>query len=343
MIIDVHGHITPPELFKKYPMPPSLADIDGMLEQKARAGIDLTIVGSPVGAGTMMRVPGLDNYAQTPDELKRFHDWLADTVARHPGQLKAYAYTNPFGNDKMLQDTMQTVKDGGFVGLIINTSVRGEYLDSERADAFFAMAAELDVPIFLHPSAEPVGSTHLHDHRLVEQVGRFCDVTVGLATLVFGGRLEQYPKLQFLAATAGGAISLLSERLDLAYRPRHQSGRPTRGAASSDVGSSGDAPPTVPKFMQYENKITQTPSTYVKRIYVDTANFSLHNQMANLQTMGADHMLFGTDSPPLSIPLHVTIDMVNNLPISDEDRQKIFCGNAIHLFKLGNNTNGAAV
>jgi len=136
MIIDIHGHITPPELFKRLPMPPSLADIDGMLEQKARAGIDLTIVGSPVGVGTMMRLPGMAKMEQTPEQLRGFHDWLSQTVAKHQGRLKAYAYTNPFGGDKMLQDTAKTVKDGGFVGLIVNTSVDGEYLASERAARF---------------------------------------------------------------------------------------------------------------------------------------------------------------------------------------------------------------
>ena len=70
MIVDVHGHVTHPELFKRFPMPPALADIEGMLEQKAQLGIELTIVGSPVGFGTMMPVPGLDNYAQPIDQLK---------------------------------------------------------------------------------------------------------------------------------------------------------------------------------------------------------------------------------------------------------------------------------
>ena len=95
------------------------------------------------------------------------------------------------------------------------------YLDSDRVDSFFEMASELGKPIFLHPPAEPVGSGSIQDFRLVEQVGRFMDVTVGLATLVFGGRMEQYPDLQFVAATAGGAISLLAGRMDQAYRPRH--------------------------------------------------------------------------------------------------------------------------
>lgn len=118
-------------------MPRSLGDIEGMIEQKQRAGIDLTIVGSPVGVGTMMRTPGLDNFGGSDEQ--------------HAGELKAYAYANPFGSDAHLGQTAETVKDDAFVGLIVNTSVQGEYLDSERADSFFAMTSELDVPIFLHP------------------------------------------------------------------------------------------------------------------------------------------------------------------------------------------------
>ena len=157
MIVDVHGHITHPELFKRYPMPPALADIEGMLDRKSEAGIGVTIVGSPVGFGTMSK-RGHDNYAQSADELKSFHEWLAETVRKHAPRLAAYAYTNPFGDAALLDQTAQTVRDGGFVGLIVNTSVGGEYLDSPRADEFFAMAAELGKPIFLHPPAEPVGS-----------------------------------------------------------------------------------------------------------------------------------------------------------------------------------------
>src|SRR5262249_24595042 len=155
---------------------------------------DLTIVGSPVGFGTMSK-RGHDNYAQPLDELKSFHEWLAETVEKHAPRLAAYAYTNPFGGDKLLEHTAETVREGPFVGFIVNPSVKGEFLDSGRADSFFALAPELDVPIFLPPPAEPVGSDSITDFRLVEQVARFCDVTVSLATLVFGGRMEQYPNL----------------------------------------------------------------------------------------------------------------------------------------------------
>jgi aminocarboxymuconate-semialdehyde decarboxylase len=318
-VIDVHGHITHPDLFKRFPMPPALADIEGMLDRKSQVGIAMTIVGSPVGFGTMMPVPGLDNYAQPLDRLKSFHEWLAGTVAEHRGRLAAYAYTNPLGGDAMLEQTAQTVRGGGFVGLIVNTSIMGRYLDVPEAEPFFAMASELGVPIFLHPPAEPVGAGSMGDFRLVEQVGRFMDVTVGLASLVFSGVLERHPGLRFIGATAGGAISLLADRLDSAYAPRHYGGPP-----------GGGPPPS----MGYENRISNPPTTYLRRIYVDTANSSAANHLANLEVMGAGHMLFGTDSPPLATPLEETIGLVERLPLSGEDKRRIFEDNARELFKL---------
>ena len=328
MIIDVHGHITHPELFKRFPMPPALADIEGMLDRKAQAGIELTIVGSPVGFGTMMPVPGLDNYAQPLDRLKSFHDWLADTVATHRGRLAAYVYADPFGGDAMLEQTAATLRDGPFVGLIVNTSVKGRYLDADEAAPFFEMAAELDVPIFLHPPAEPVGSASLADFRLVEQVGRYVDVTVGVSALVFGGVLERHPGLRFIAATAGGATALLASRLDLAYAPRHY------GPGGGPPGN-GAAKPAAKPGAAVANKISEPPSTYLRRIYVDTANSSVPNHLANLEVMGADRILFGTDSPPLATPLEEAIGIVERLPVSAEDKRSILEGNARELFKLG--------
>jgi aminocarboxymuconate-semialdehyde decarboxylase len=330
VIVDAHGHITHPELFKRYPMPPALADIEGMLDRKSAAGIGITIVGSPVGFGTMSK-RGHDNYAQGLDELRSFHEWLAETVREHAPRLAAYAYTNPFGGDELLEQTAQTVRDGGFVGLIVNTSVKGEYLDSERADPFFEMASELGVPIFLHPPAEPVGSDSIEDFRLVEQVGRFMDVTAGLATLIFGGRLEQHPDLRFIAATAGGAIALLAGRLDQAYAPRHWGGGPPKGDGPPGGGPPAGGPPPMAR---YENKITRPPSEFLRNVYVDTANSSIPNHLANLELMGAEHLLFGTDSPPLATPLEDAIGLLDQLPVSADEKHAILEGNARRLFGI---------
>jgi hypothetical protein len=58
------------------------------------------------------------------------------------------------------------------------------------------------------------------DFRLVEHAVRFMDVTIGLAAILFAGRLEQHPRLNLIGATAGGAIGIVAPRLDAAYAAR---------------------------------------------------------------------------------------------------------------------------
>jgi aminocarboxymuconate-semialdehyde decarboxylase len=310
MIIDVHAHLSPPESARRFPMPPALTDVDGMLAARARAGIDMTIIGSPVGAGAMMRVPGVDNYAQPPDRLRAFHEWKRSLVARFPDSLRAYVYVNPLGTEEELRAAGEVLDDEAFVGFIVNSSVRGRYLDDPRADGFFSLAAERGVPVLVHPPAEPVGADVVQDFRFVEQVNRFGDVTAGLAMIAFAGWLEKYPGLTIIGATGGGAIAALPEKLDQAAIPR-------------PWGPSGDAP------------VAKAPGKDLRGLYVDTAVPSQALLQMNAGVLGPSRMLLGTDSPPVPAPPTLAVAAVRALSISEEEQEAVLGGNAAQIFGLG--------
>ncbi|WP_368858486.1 amidohydrolase family protein [Streptomyces clavuligerus] len=242
MIIDIHGHLSPPEAARRFPMPPSLTDVDGMLAARARAGIDLTIIGSPVGAGAMARVPGVDNYRQPRDRLRRFHAWMSGLIGTFPDQLRGYVYANPFGDDDHLEGVRETLADPAFVGLITTSSVHGELLGSPRSDAFFALAAEAGVPVLVHAPAEPIGTEAVDSHGFVEQIGRFGDLQLALSLIAFSGWLDKYPGLRLIGATGGGALALLPERLQTAARPRHWGRTPSGPSAGGPAGAAGPPP-----------------------------------------------------------------------------------------------------
>ncbi len=302
MTIDVHGHVTPPELLRKFPMPPSLGDIDGMLERKAALGITTTVVGSPVGYGTMLPVPGNDNYAQSPDSLARFHEWVAETVREKSGALTGYVYANPFSADDVAR-AAEWLAENEFSGLIVNSSVRGEFLNDSRTDEFFAMAERAGAPVLLHPPAVPVGSDAMKAVGAIEHVVRPCDITMGVAAILLAGRLRRFPGLKLVAPNAGGALALLAEKLDMAQRRDGIEGPPV--------------------------------SEQLREIYVDTATPSPAALRAALEVFGPDRMLFGTDSPPLATPLDAALAAVDALGLSEQDRAKVLGGNAAGLFGIG--------
>ena len=69
-------------------------------------------------------------------------------------------------------------------------------------------------------------------------------------------------------------------------------------------------------------------------VYVDTANLNVAHTMANIELLGADHLLLGTDSPPSQMPAQFPVGHVQNLAIEEGDRAAILGGNAARLFGL---------
>ncbi|MFF8843922.1 amidohydrolase family protein [Streptomyces sp. NPDC015127] len=346
MIIDIHGHLSPPEAARRFPMPPSLTDVDGMLAARAQAGIDLTIIGSPVGAGAMARVPGVDNYKQPRDRLRGFHSWMSELIRSFPDQLRGYVYANPFGDDDHLEGVRETLADPAFVGLITTSSVRGELLGSPRADSFFSLAAEAGVPVLVHAPAEPIGTERVDNIGFVEQIGRFGDVTLGMAMIAFAGWLDKYPDLRLIGATGGGAMALLPERLETAARPRHWGGgappsAPTGAGRQPSDQSAAGRPPSAPpggdrpaSDREALDAPSPKPAAALQRMYVDTSPFSPAHLSLNAEVLGPERMLFGSDSPPMSAPLEDLIRMIEKLPLDKASQQLILGGNAEALFDL---------
>ncbi|MBT2208988.1 MULTISPECIES: amidohydrolase family protein [Actinomadura] len=311
MMIDVHGHLAAAGAGGLGP--PSLFDPEGSIEAKREQGIGLTVIGSPCGAGSMLPGAAADNYKQPVAKVRAYNEAIGDLVDRFPDALRAYAYLDPFGGDAMLEQAAELTRDPRFVGLIVNSSVDGEYLSAPRADGFFAMAAETGVPVLVHPPAAPVGTAAMGGHLgLVEHAVRPCDITAGIAAIVCAGWLERYPAVRLIAAGGGGGLAHLPEKLDAAMRP--WPGQPPSGPH----GSPG----------------TVVPSESLARIHVDTSFPNAAQLRANLTTFSASQILLGTDAPPLMDQLKPITDIIASELRDPAERERVAWRNAAELFDL---------
>jgi aminocarboxymuconate-semialdehyde decarboxylase len=81
-------------------------------------------------------------------------------------------------------------------------------------------------------------------------------------------------------------------------------------------------------------KIRHEPGHYLKKMYFDTVTYHAAAVRMVLDTVGVDHVLYGSDAPPLTSLKPRAIKLIEDLDIPAADKAKIFCGNAAKLLKL---------
>lgn len=302
-VIDCHCHLGPPE-WQTPTAPACMFDVDGLLAEQDRSGVDTSVFGN-----NWIRVPqGLTSL----EAIRRYNDFAAETTARHSGRLVGLASGMPFGDDDYLQENERAIQQLGLKGFMINSSVAGEYLDSPNAIPFFEQVTALDVPVFIHPPRVTIGAEKMEMFRLPEMVGRPFDTTLSLSRFMLTGGFERFPTLKLVCAHMGGAISLLPGRLDFGYELR---GDDAFGPWEPDV-------------------LEGPPSTYIPRLYLDTMGFHAPAVMCCVGTVGASHVVMGSDFPPVHVPLSRTVELVRQLPVSLADREAILGGNAAQLLGI---------
>jgi len=303
MIIDCHAHLMPQSWFHPN-SPKSIFDLDGLFREQDESGVTITVFGnnwirSPEGADALQVV-------------KEFNEHAAELTAKHPKRLLGLACSVPFDDDRILRETERAIKDYKLKGIMINSSVNGEYLDSPRAIPFFELVTKLRVPLFIHPPKFTIGNRKMEIFRLPEMLGRPFDTTLSLTRFIFTGGFERFPDLKMVCAHVGGALPMLPGRYGFGYELR------------KDM-SFGPWEPDV---------MTRPPASYISQLYFDTVCYHTPAVQCAVDTVGAEHVMFGSDSPPVPIPLKRAVETVQKLAISGEDKQKILGGNAAKLLGL---------
>jgi aminocarboxymuconate-semialdehyde decarboxylase len=211
MIIDCHAHLMPQSWFHPK-SPKSIFDLHGLFKEQDESGVDMTVFGN--------------NWIRSPDGadalrvVKEFNEHAAELTAKHPKRLHGLACSVPFDDDQILKETERAVRQYKLKGIMINSSVNGEYLDSPRATAFFQLVSDLDVPVFVHPPKFTIGNEKMEIFRLPEMLGRPFDTTLSLTRFIFTGGFERFPKLKLVCAHVGGALPMLPGRYGFGYELR---------------------------------------------------------------------------------------------------------------------------
>lgn len=92
-------------------------------------------------------------------------------------------------------------------------------------------------------------------------------------------------------------------------------------------------------YFPNQDKLEKVTRMQLPNVYIDTAHFLMYVYPGVMETTlelaGADHIVFGTDAP-LQGPaqMRFAIEIIQTLPISQQDKDKILWKNAASLLKI---------
>src|SRR3989338_2744161 len=100
MIIDCHAHLAPKGWFHPK-SPKAIFDVDRVMEEQQKAGVDITVFGN--------------NWIRTPDgaaplrAVTEFNEFAAEITAKYPKNFLGLACSIPFGGDRVIKETEKAV------------------------------------------------------------------------------------------------------------------------------------------------------------------------------------------------------------------------------------------
>ncbi len=233
------------------------------------------------------------------------NDGFGEIVEKQPDRFAALAALPLQDPEAAATELERAVRERGLSGATLMSNANNHPLDSEKLMPIYEKAAKLDVPLFIHPTS-PLNHTAMDDYRLVPILGFGVDTALAVLRLVFSGVMKRVPNLKLVAAHLGGVFPYLRGRIETGFNA----------------------------YPECKANISEPPSHYLKKIWMDSLCYDQDILMSSLAYSGADKILLGTDFPHQITDIEKAVQRIRQLNVSDEEKQKILGENAAKLLKL---------
>ncbi len=275
---------------------PPMSDPKLRLADMDRVGIDVEVLS--------LSTPNIyfADERRQPEVARLLNDAYAELMSTRPDRFKGFASIPMDAPDQSILELHRALEELKMNGVILLSNIRGRPLTSPQYRPFFEEANRMKLCIFLHPMI-PAHAEAFREYVLGPLVAFPFDTTLAVARMCFEGMFAEFPEIRWIIAHLGGAIPYLMERLDNGFRD----------------------------FAECRAKIDRLPSTFLKRLYYDTVTFSPYTLRMARDLLGVDHMLMGSDYPHLLGSIERSVSSIQDLPIPEHEKQKVFSGTALSI------------
>jgi aminocarboxymuconate-semialdehyde decarboxylase len=217
-------------------------------------------------------IPVLFSYWTQPKDGKEISEFLNDdmagTVQKYPEHYLGLC-TVPMQDVDLAIEELERCSKLGFYGVQIGSNINGQNLSKPRFFEFFEACEKLNMAVLVHPW-EMMGQDQMDKYWLPWLVGMPAETARAVASMVFGGVFERYPKLRVCFAHAGGSFIPTIGRLEHGFNCR-------------------------PDLVAVHNPVN--PRAYLGKFWVDCITHDPQLTRYIIDAIGSDKMCLGTDYP----------------------------------------------
>ena len=254
-----------------------------------------------------LTTPGLHNLdaASSVDLAQRTNDLIAATIDSQPQRFQGFAALPTPSPAEAPRELERCVRTLGFKGVMLHGRTRDKNLDHKDFWPILECAADLDVPLFIHPQIpqQPVrdayysgfgDSTDLAFSTFA--IGWHYEAGIQFLRMVLAGVFDRYPRLQIILGHWGEVVLFYAERL---------------------------------ASLERVTKLDRPFSAYIRdNLYVTASGMFLPSYLQrSIEVLGVDRILFSTDYPYQYRPGRDAGRFLEQAPLDDAGKEKFAHGN----------------
>ncbi len=192
----------------------------GRLALMDEQGVDVQVLS--------LTTPGLHNLApaQAVDIARYVNELIADTCTRHPDRFQGLAALPMPDPEKSVVELEHAVRNLGLKGALLCGRARDRHLDHPQMRPILAKAADLGVPLFVHPQT-PLASVREANYSGISEKADLALASFGLGwhyeaglqwiRMAAASVFDELPSLQIILGHWGEVVLFYLERVSAAF------------------------------------------------------------------------------------------------------------------------------
>ncbi|WP_435219003.1 amidohydrolase family protein [Streptomyces sp. bgisy034] len=279
---------------------PSLTDLAAQQDELTAAQGGAVLSLPPIG-------PAVDGRPDAGALLRSCNDELIDAVGSGASFVSAMVALPLPDVEQALTELGRIGSHPAVSGVMVYTTPARPPLDDPCFKPVWAAVAELGLPLFLHPEADPL--PQFEGWRLGDSLAPPVSTSLQAARMMLSGVLDRVPLLTLIIPHLGGVLPYLTQRL-------------------VDLSGAGDGDHDVLHYLRH-------------RVYLDTCSFHEPALRCALDTVGAERLLLGSDYP-FRGPVTRCVNDITSADLVTAEREAILKTNASILFASGHGPSSMA-